>query len=216
MIRVLIVDDQLVTRRGLKVVLEGYDDIKVVGEADSGPTAVQAAHDLTPDVVLMDIRMPDGDGISATRAISNGADPVPVIAITTFDLDEYVFGALESGAAGFLLKSVEPDALANAIRVAARGDGLVAPEVTLRVLAEFAALRRPNTTTEHPNIGGLTPRELEIVQAVARGSTNPEIALELGMESGTVKNHVSNIISSLGLRNRVQLATWAFRRGLAS
>ncbi len=215
MIRVLIVDDQPVMLRGRRVILEDIDDIEVVGDASSGPGAIDAVHALTPDVVLMDIRMPGGDGISATRAIVNSPEPIPVIAITTFDLDEYVLGAIEAGVVGFLLKSVAPDDLATAIRLAAHGDGLVTPEVTRLVLAELAARLRPQTDNP-PDTGGLTPRELEIVKAVAAGSTNGEIADELGLDAGTVKNYVSNLISTLALRNRVQLATWAYRRGLSS
>jgi len=213
-IGVLVVDDQPGARRGLRVMLDDYPDIHVVGDADSGPSAVQATQALAPDVVLMDIRMPGGDGISATRAIVGGGQATPVIAITTFDLDEYVFSALEAGASGFLLKSVEPDDLAAAVRVAARGDALVSPAVTGRVIAEF--VRRGRRPTNEPQPTVLTAREIDIVRALGQGRSNAQIAKVLNLEAGTVKVHMSRIMAKLGLESRVQLVIWAFRHGLAS
>ncbi|MFC6357162.1 response regulator [Luethyella okanaganae] len=215
MIRVLIVDDQLVVRRGLRVLLDDFPDIQVVGEAVSGPGAIEAVAELRPDVVLMDIRMPEGDGIAATRALASGQDPVPVVVITTFDLDEYIFASLEAGAVGFLLKNAEPEDLAAAVRSAARGDGLVSPSVTRRVIAEFAR-RRQIAVPEGPDIRLLTPRELDIVRALGQGQTNAQIAGHLHLEPGTVKAHLSRIMAKLDLQGRVQLVIWAFRNGLSS
>jgi DNA-binding NarL/FixJ family response regulator len=213
MIRVLLVDDQLVVRRGLRVLLDDAPDIEVVGEAVSGPEAVAAVGVLHPDVVLMDVRMPDGDGIAATRTLSAEPDPVPVVVVTTFDLDEYVFGALEGGAVGFLLKSAEPEDLAAAVRAAARGDGMVAPAVTRRVIAELSRRRRPpETTAPHT----LTRRELEIVRALSEGQSNEQIAEHLHLEPGTVKAHLSRVMAKLGVQGRVQVVVWAFRNGIAS
>jgi DNA-binding NarL/FixJ family response regulator len=179
----------------------------------SGPDAVAAVGLLHPDVVLMDVRMPDGDGIAATRTLSADPDPVPVVVVTTFDLDEYVFGALEAGAVGFLLKSAEPEDLAAAVRAAARGDGMVAPAVTRRVIAELARRRRP------PEAGAphtLTRRELEIVRALSEGQSNEQIADHLHLEPGTVKAHLSRVMAKLGVQGRVQVVVWAFRNGIAS
>ncbi len=215
MIRVLVVDDQIVIRRGLTVLLDDFPDIEVIGEASSGPAAVAAARALEPDVVLMDIRMPEGDGIAATRTISAADDPVPVIVITTFDLDEYVFGALEAGAVGFLLKNTEPDDFADAVRAAARGEGLVSPAVTRRVIAEFSRRRRPLVPSDAAATT-LTARELDIVRALSQGHTNAQIADQLHLEPGTVKAHLSRVMSKLGAQSRVQLVIWAFRNGIAS
>ena len=215
MIRVLIVDDQLVVRRGLRVLLDDFADIEVVAEAASGPAAITLVGEVKPDVVIMDIRMPEGDGIAATRAIATSDDPVPVIVITTFDLDEYVFGALEAGAVGFLLKNTEPDDLAAAVRAAARGDGLVSPAVTRRVLAEFARRRRAPVATEAAT-GVLTARELDIVRALSHGNTNAQIGELLHLEPGTVKAHLSRIMGKLEVQSRVQLVIWSFRNGIAS
>jgi DNA-binding NarL/FixJ family response regulator len=213
-IRVLVVDDQLVVRRGLRVLLDDYPDITVVDEAGSGPDAVAAVHRLRPDVVLMDVRMPGGDGIAATRALTSEPEAVPVIVITTFDLDEYVFGALEAGASGFLLKSAEPDDLAAAVRAAARGDALVAPSVTPRVIAEFTRRRQIPAVTTAPHT--LTRRELDIVRALSQGQSNEQIAERLHLEPGTVKAHLSRVMAKLDARSRVQVVVWAFRNGIAS
>ncbi|WP_411701268.1 response regulator [Conyzicola sp.] len=215
MIRVLIVDDQLVVRRGLRVLLDDFPDIEVVAEATSGPSAIAQVAGVRPDVVIMDIRMPEGDGIAATRAIATSDEPVPVIVITTFDIDEYVFGALEAGAVGFLLKNTEPDDLAAAVRAAARGDGLVSPAVTRRVLAEFAKRRRAPVASDAVT-AVLTARELDIVRALSHGSTNAQIGELLHLEPGTVKAHLSRIMGKLNMQSRVQLVIWAFRNGIAS
>lgn len=216
MIRVLIADDQLVVRSGFRLFLRDEEDIEVVGEASSGVEAVRKARELDADVVLMDIRMPGGDGITATRKLAGPdvADPIAVIIVTTFDLDEYIFGALESGAAGFLLKDADPTALAWAVRAAARGDGMVSPSVTRRVIAEFARRQQPRASHTLPSPTLLTSRELEIVQALTRGMSNQEIADELHLEVGTVKTHLNRITTKLGLRDRVQTVIWAFQQNL--
>lgn len=216
MIRVLVVDDQTQTRRALRVLLSGHADINVVAEAGSGPDAVALASVVHPDVVLMDVRMPDGDGIAATRQLAGQgtAKPIPVVIITTFDLDEYIFGALEAGAAGFLLKSSSAEDLANAVRAAANGDGLVSPAITRRVIAEFA--RRGQTAgTPSSEIAMLTARELEIVRALAEGQSNLQIAAALNIEQGTVKSHLARITQKLDVENRVQVVVWAFHNGIA-
>lgn len=216
MIRVLIADDQLVVRSGFQLFLRDEDDIEVVGEATSGVEAVRKARELSVDVVLMDIRMPGGDGITATRRLAGPevVDPIAVIIVTTFDLDEYIFGALENGAAGFLLKDADPAALAWAIRAAARGDGMVSPSVTRRVIAEFARRQQPRALDALPSPTLLTSRELEIVQALARGMSNQEIADELHLEVGTVKTHLNRITTKLDLRDRLQTVVWAFQQNL--
>lgn len=211
MIRVLIADDQLTVRRSLRTFLEFDGDISVIAEAANGHEAVERALLLRPDVVLMDIRMPGGDGLSATARLAGPSteQPIPVVVITTFDLDEYVFGALENGAAGFLLKDTDPAQLTMAVRAAAAGDGLVSPEVTGRVIREFAR-RRPIAATAAP-LPELTGREEDVLAALADGLSNAEIAEALFIEVGTVKTHVSRIITKLGVRDRVQAAIWAHR-----
>ena len=208
MIRVLIADDQASVRRSLAALLERDGDIRVVAEASNGREAVRQARATEPDVVLMDVRMPGGDGITATADLA-GLDvehPIPVVVVTTFDLDEYVFGALESGAAGFLLKDTAPAELAAAVRAAAAGDGLVSPAVTRRVITEFAR-RRPTAVSAGP-LPDLTDRERDVLAEVAAGRSNAEIAAELFVEIGTVKTHVSHIIAKLGVRDRVQAVVW--------
>ncbi|WP_030925628.1 response regulator [Streptosporangium amethystogenes] len=202
-IRVLVADDHAAVRAGIVLILDGHDDIEVVGQAANGEQAVAMASELRPDVVLMDIRMPKLDGISATRALSGISD---VLILTTFDIDEYVFGALRAGAAGFLLKNTDADALVDAVRVVARGDGLIAPSVTRRLISAFGAsvpARRPY------EIGGLTPREHEVLACIGRGLSNTEIAVELDMAEATTKTHVSRLLNKLGLRSRVQAAILA-------
>lgn len=208
MIRVLIADDQASVRRSLTALLERDGDIHVVAEAPNGREAVRQARATKPDVVLMDVRMPGGDGLTATAELA-GPDvehPIPVVVITTFDLDEYVFGALENGAAGFLLKDTAPDELATAVRAAAAGDGLVSPAVTRRVIAEFAR-RRPTPVSTAP-LPDFTDREREVLAKIAAGLSNAEIAADLFVEIGTVKTHVSRIIAKLGVRDRVQAVVW--------
>lgn len=211
MIRVLIADDQPGVRRSLAALLERDDDISVVAEASDGREAVVRARESTPDVVLMDVRMPGGDGLEATAALAGAAveQPTPVVVITTFDLDEYVFGALENGAAGFLLKDTAPDELAAAVRAAAAGDGLVSPAVTRRVIAEFA--RRRAAPASAAPLPELTGRERDVLAAIAAGMSNAEVAADLHVEVGTVKTHVSRIIAKLGVRDRVQAVVWTHR-----
>ncbi|WP_214413169.1 response regulator [Sphaerisporangium fuscum] len=199
MIRVLVADDHAAVRAGVVLILEGQADMEVVGEAADGEAAVRMARDLRPDVVLMDIRMPRLDGISATRELSGIAD---VLVLTTFDLDEYVFGALRAGASGFLLKNTDADALVQAVRLVARGDGLISPSVTRRLIAAFARTSEPKPY----DLGVLTPREREVLACVARGLSNAEIARELDMTEATAKTHVSRVLGKLGVRSRVQAA----------
>ncbi|MFC0673788.1 response regulator [Brachybacterium hainanense] len=202
MIRVLIADDQPIVRRSLAALIEQHGDIRVVAEAADGRDAVAQARRSRPDVVLMDVRMPGGDGLTATAELAGpaAAHPVPVVVITTFDLDEYVFGALENGAAGFLLKDTAPDELITAIRAAAAGDGLVSPAVTRRVIGEFAR-RRPVPSPSGP-MPSLTGRERDVLAGIAAGRNNSEIAADLFVEIGTVKTHVSHVIAKLGVRDR--------------
>ncbi len=208
MIRVLIADDQASVRRSLTALLERDGDIHVIAEASNGHEAVRQARVAAPDVVLMDVRMPGGDGLTATAELAGPQveHPIPVVVVTTFDLDEYVFGALENGAAGFLLKDTAPDELAAAVRAAAAGDGLVSPAVTRRVIAEFAR-RRPAPVSTAP-LPDLTDREREVLAEIAAGRSNAEIAADLFVEVGTVKTHVSRIIAKLGVRDRVQAVVW--------
>jgi DNA-binding NarL/FixJ family response regulator len=214
MIKVLLVDDQAVVRAGFRVLLEDAGDIEVVGEASNGPAAVREAERLRPDVVCMDVRMPGGDGLAATRRIVEGRqDPPAVLVVTTFDLDDYVFGALEAGASGFILKDCEPAELIEAIRKLADGEGLVDQTVTRRVIAEFARRRRrPEPGPEA--VGLLTARETEIVLLLAKGMSNDEIARELFVETSTVKSHLRRAMTKIGARDRVQTVVWAFTNGL--
>jgi len=215
-IRVLIVDDQALVRAGFRVLLEVAPDIEVVGEAENGDQAVARAGELDPDVVLMDIRMPVMDGLEATRHILENAGPdgaTRVLVLTTFDADEYVYEALRVGASGFLLKDTEPAQLADAIHVIARGDALLAPSVTRRLINEFAA--RPEVRRAHPaELGALTEREHEILAAVAQGLSNDEIAKHLFISPATAKTHVSRVMMKLGARDRAQLVVIAYESGL--
>ncbi|WP_199042927.1 response regulator [Glycomyces salinus] len=216
MIRVLLADDQAVVRAGYRVLLEEAGDIEVVGEADNGPTAVERTARLRPDVVCMDVRMPGGDGIEATRRITAGrgdGEPPAVLVVTTFDLDEYVFGALEAGANGFILKDCEPEELTGAVRRLAAGEGLVDQAVTRRVITEFAK-RRKRAEPDPAALEALTAREREIVLLLARGMSNAEIARELYVETSTVKSHLGRAMTKIGARDRVQTVVWAYRSGL--
>jgi DNA-binding NarL/FixJ family response regulator len=216
MIRVLIADDHGAIRAGLRMVLEAAPDIEVVAEAADGEIAVRQAKALRPDVVLMDIRMPGTDGIAATRAIT-GAGLSEVLVLTTFDIDEYLFGALRAGAAGFLLKTVEPATLIDAVRRIAAGDGILAPEVTRRLLTAFASTTTTPAAppTGHPELGTLTTRERYILAALGRGLSNADIATELAITEATAKTHVSRILAKLDCTSRVQAAIIAKEAGLA-
>ncbi len=227
-VTVLLADDHPSVRRGLRLLLETAEGIEILGEAGDGAAAVRQTRALQPDVVLMDARMPGTDGIEATRQIvaEGGAD---VLMLTTFDLDEVVFGALRAGAAGFLLKSAEPDQLIDAIRRVAAGDGVVAPEVTRRLLRTFAAGPGPDVSagpadpgpaetavaTPGTGLSSLTPRELDVLAALGRGLSNGEIAAELFVSTATVKTHVSSVLGKLGLSSRMQAAICARENGLA-
>ena len=212
-IRVLVADDQDLIRTGLTMILGAQPGIEVVGEAADGRTAVTLARDLRPDVCLFDIRMPDMDGIEATRLLAGPdvEDPLAVVIITTFDLDEYVHGALKAGARGFLLKDAGTELLVQAIHAAANGDALIAPSVTVRLLATFAD--RPTSTPPVQPIDALTEREEEVLVTVARGRTNAEIADELHISLSTVKSHVASLMMKLDARNRVEIAMWAHETG---
>ncbi|WP_165069620.1 response regulator [Marisediminicola senii] len=211
-IRVLIADDQELVRTGLSMILSAQPDIEVVGQAVNGVEAVALARSLRPDVCLFDIRMPGLDGIEATRAIAGpGAeDPMAVVIITTFDLDEYVFAALRAGAKGFLLKDAGSALLAQATRAAASGDALIAPNVTVRLLEAFAGAE-PAASLSQP-IEPLTEREEQVLAKVAGGLSNSEIAAELYITLSTVKTHVASLMTKLGARNRVEIAIWAHER----
>ncbi|BBG05539.1 MULTISPECIES: response regulator transcription factor [Pseudonocardia] len=216
MIRVLLVDDQAVVRAGFRMFLELAGGIEVVGEAADGAEAVRLARRLSPDVVCMDVRMPGGNGLIATREIVAGDPPVPaVLVVTTFDLDEYVFGALEAGASGFVLKDTDPDDLVHAVRRLAAGHGLVDHTVTRRVISEFAR-RRPAAEPAAGPAADLTPRETEIVRLLAGGLSNAEIAAELVVETSTVKSHLGRAMTKIGARDRLQTVVWAYRTGVAS
>ena len=214
MIRIVLVDDQAVVRAGFRMIFETAEDIEVVGEASSGRSAVPLVRRLQPDVVCMDVRMPEGDGIEATREITKAdASSAPaVLVVTTFDVDEYLFGALEAGASGFVLKDSDPDELIEAVRRLARGAGLLDQAVTRRVLAEFR--RRPRPADPSTVTDLLTARETEIVRVLGRGRTNEEIAVELGIESSTVKTHLGRAMSKIGTRDRLQTVIWAYQNGL--
>ena len=212
--RVLIVDDQALVRTGFKMILEAEPDLEVVGEASDGIEAVSQARALKPDVVLMDVRMPEVDGIEATRQLLGGGAASKVVMLTTFDMDEYVYEALRAGASGFLLKDVPPEQLIAGIRAVASGDALLAPSVTRRVIEEF--VRRPPDSVRTPpeHLSELTARELEVLRAIARGLSNAEIAKELFVSETTVKTHVAHVLMKLKLRDRVQAVVLAYESGL--
>ena len=214
-ISVLIVDDQELVRAGFRMILDAQPDIDVIGEAADGDEAVRLAQRHLPEVVLMDIRMPGLDGIAATRILAGPDAPRPmrVVILTTYNLDEYVFDALAAGASGFLLKDVRPEDLADGIRLVAAGDALLAPSVTRRLIAEFAHQDRPNRR-DPSSLGALTPRELEILELIARGKTNSEIAASLYLSENTVKTHVTHVLDKLGLRDRVQAVIHAYETGV--
>ncbi|MEE6311767.1 response regulator transcription factor [Plantactinospora veratri] len=218
MIRVLIADDQAMVRQGFGALLAAQPDLLVVGDAANGADAVTAARRLDPDVVLMDVRMPVLDGLAATRQLLGDrpdADRPRVLILTTFDLDDYVYEALRAGASGFLLKDAPAADLVHAVRVVAAGDALLAPAVTRRLIAEFAA--RPGRDRPRPtSLAGLTPRETEVLRLIARGRSNGEIAAELVVAEQTVKTHVGRILSKLDLRDRAQAVVVAYESGLVA
>ncbi len=211
-VRVLIADDQDMVRVGLATILDADPSIDVVGQARDGLEAVELVRSLRPDVCLFDIRMPNLDGIEATRRVAGPGveNPVAVIVITTFDQDEYVYDALRAGARGFLLKDADPDLLARAVRSAAQGDALIAPAVTARLLATFAS---PSAGSAAEPIDALTPREEAVLDLVAAGRTNTEIATELHLSLSTVKTHIGALMSKLAARNRVEVVIWAYESG---
>ncbi|MFY1693665.1 response regulator [Plantactinospora sp. WMMB782] len=218
MIRVLVVDDQAMVRQGFGALLAAQPDLLVVGDAANGAEAVTAARRLDPDVVLMDVRMPVLDGLAATRQLLGGrpeADRPRVLVLTTFDLDDYVYEALRAGASGFLLKDAPAADLVHAVRVVAAGEALLAPTVTRRLIAEFAA--RPGRDRPRPvSLAGLTPRETEVLRLIARGRSNGEIAAELVVAEQTVKTHVGRILGKLDLRDRAQAVVVAYESGLVT
>jgi DNA-binding NarL/FixJ family response regulator len=208
--RVVLADDQPLVRTGLRMILAAEPDIEVVGEAADGAEAIALCAELRPDVVLMDVRMPDVDGIEATRAVTAFDDPPRVLVLTTFDLDEVVYDALRAGASGFLLKDAREDRLTTAIRVVAEGGSLFAPSVTRRLIEEFA--RRPASLA--PELASLTERENDVLRLIARGLSNAEIAAALFVTENTVKTHVARVLMKLGVRDRVQAVVIAYESGL--
>ncbi|MFJ7016483.1 response regulator [Streptomyces albogriseolus] len=214
MIRVLIADDQQMVRQGFTVLLNTQPDIEVVGQAVNGIEAVGQVGEIVPDVVLMDIRMPELGGIEATARITAVHPEVKVLVLTTFDLDEYVYEALRAGASGFLLKDASAEQLAEAVRVVAAGDALLAPGVTRRLIAEFSRLDPRPRTPQRRRVGDLTERETEVLSLIAQGLSNAEIAVRLVVAEQTVKTHVGRILVKLGLRDRTQAAVFAYESGL--
>jgi DNA-binding NarL/FixJ family response regulator len=212
-VRVLIADDQALVRGGFRMILEAKDDMEVVGEAGDGAEAVALVEQLQPDVVLMDVRMPDVDGIEATRRIAASGSSARIVILTTYDVDEYVFSALRAGASGFLLKDVRPPELTDAVRVVARGDALLAPGVTRRLLDRFAGVL-PDDSARPADLDELTDREVEVLRFVALALSNSEIAARLVLTEATVKTHVSSVLRKLGLRDRVQAVVFAYDVGL--
>ncbi|SEP52038.1 response regulator [Amycolatopsis saalfeldensis] len=214
MIRVLIADDQEMVRMGFRMILDAQEDIEVVADVADGVSAVSRARELRPDVCLLDIRMPGLDGLEVTRQLAGPdvTDPLKVVVVTTFDLDEYVHTALRNGASGFLLKDAGPALLIEAIRAAERGDALVSPQITVRLLKHFdgGTKRRDIAPPSEP----LTTRELDVVKAAARGLTNTEIGAELYLSLSTVKTHLASVQGKVGARNRVEIAAWAWRSGV--
>ena len=211
MIRVLLADDQELVRSGFRLILDLADGIEVVGEAADGREAVRLAKELQPDVVLMDVRMPEFDGIEATRRLRQAGVDARILVLTTFDLDEYVYAAVRAGASGFLLKDAPREQLVTAVRTVARGEALLAPAITQRLIERFVA--RP-PLEEVPALTELTPRELEVLRLVAKGLSNAEIAAELIVGEATVKTHVARILRKLSLRDRVQAVVFAYESGL--
>jgi DNA-binding NarL/FixJ family response regulator len=213
MIKVLLVDDQALVRTGFRMILENAADMRVAGEASGGEEAVRMAHERHPDVVLMDVRMPQVDGVEATRRICSRGAGTRVLVLTTFDLDEYVYEALRAGASGFLLKDTLASDLLSAIRVVARGEAVVAPTVTRRLLQRYVMTEVPPEEASEA-LGNLTEREREVLGLLARGLSNAEIAGSLFLSEGTIKTHVSRVLAKLTLRDRVQAVVYAYESGL--
>jgi DNA-binding NarL/FixJ family response regulator len=213
-IRVLLADDQALVRSGFRMILDAREGIEVVGEAEDGAQAVELARTLRPDVVLMDVRMPNVDGVEATRRIVSGGTDARIVILTTFDLDEYVYAAIRAGASGFLLKDVRPSELVDAIHVVAAGDALLAPSVTRRLLDRFAAALPGDDEPALPSLESLTERELEVLKLLARGLSNTELAQQLFLSETTVKTHVSSVFRKLRLRDRAQAVVLAYELGL--
>jgi DNA-binding NarL/FixJ family response regulator len=211
---ILLVDDQPMLRMGFRMILEAQADMSVVGEAEDGLEAVELTARLEPDVVLMDVRMPQLDGVEATERIVGAGSDAKIIILTTFDLDEYAYGALRAGASGFLLKDAPPSDMLSAIRAVATGDAVVAPSVTRRLLSQFAHHLPGPEQPPDARIESLTPRERELLVEVARGLSNAEIAERLVLSEATVKTHVGRILNKLGLRDRVQIVVFAYETGL--
>jgi DNA-binding NarL/FixJ family response regulator len=213
--RVLIVDDQSLVRAGFRMILEPEPEIEVVGEAADGLTAVLAARETRPDVILMDVRMPNVDGLEATRRLLEGKTEGPrILILTTFDLDEYVYEALRAGASGFLLKDTPPEQLVEAIKVVAAGEALLSPVVTRRVIAEFVRRPRGAGAPPAPGLSDLTAEELEVLKLVARGRSNEEIAAEIASSETEVREHVDGVLEKLSLRDRVQAVVFAYEHGV--
>nr|WP_231747687.1 response regulator transcription factor [Auraticoccus cholistanensis] len=214
----MIADDQSLVREGLSALLGAEDDLEVVGTAADGPSALAMARELRPDVACLDIRMPGMDGIAVTRELCGpGVErPVPVLVLTTFDLDDYVFGALEAGASGFLLKDADPQTIARAVRQVAAGHGTIDQSLTRRVLREFVHRRRLQPVTVQGGEDVLTPREREILVLLAQGMSNDDIARELFVEVSTVKSHLARMLPKLGVRSRLQAVVWAYQNGVVT
>jgi DNA-binding NarL/FixJ family response regulator len=212
-VRVLVADDQALVRSGFRMILESRPDIEVVGEAEDGFEAIEATRRLLPDVILMDVRMPNLDGVEATRRLVARGTESRILILTTFDLDEYVYEAIRAGASGFLLKDVRPQELVDAVHVVAQGDALLAPSITRRLLDRFAE-QAPGETAPPPQLESLTERELEVLKLVARGWSNAELAEKLFLSETTVKTHVSSVLRKLELRDRVQAVVLAYRAGV--
>ena len=214
MIRVLIADDQALVRGGFRMILDGEEDIEVCAEAGDGAEALAAAEETRPDVVLMDVRMPELDGIEATRRLLSAPDRRPrVLVLTTFDLDEYVYEAMRAGASGFMLKDIDPPELAHAVRVVSRGDALLAPAITRRLIEQYTKRPAPGAGPL-AELEELTARELEVLRLLARGMSNAEIGQELFLSPATVKTHVARVLSKLKLRDRIQAVVLAYESGL--
>jgi DNA-binding NarL/FixJ family response regulator len=213
-IRVLLADDQALVRGGFRMILEARPEIEVVGEAEDGVEAMEATRRLLPDVILMDIRMPNVDGVEATRRLVARGTESRILILTTFDLDEYVYEAIRAGASGFLLKDVRPQELVDAVHVVAKGDALLAPSITRRLLDRFAEQAPEDPAKPPPQLESLTERELEVLKLVAKGWSNAELAEKLFLSETTVKTHVSSVLRKLGLRDRVQAVVMAYEAGL--